>query len=179
MCDLHLERPTLSRKKDAILFVEEYFMNNENVIGSGYLDKYYHEYETWLNLLTIYENEKTCPKNVSPGYTFFLIKESTNKIVGITNIRTSCKNLNVYLHGGNIGYSIRPSERKKGYGKKILKLCLNKCKEMGIDNVIIVTSDDNFASRKIIESNYGKFISTIPSSEKKGHKDLRYNIIFN
>lgn len=179
MNDIYLEKPTLTRRKEAISFIEEYIKHNERAIGSGYLDKYYLQYVHWLTLLDKYKNQETCPSNVSPGYTFFLIKKSTNKIIGITNIRTKCKNLNMYLHGGNIGYSIRPSERKKGYGKELLRLCLQECKKLGMENVIIVTTDNNKACQKIIEANHGKIINSIPSEESQNQLDLRYRIILN
>lgn len=46
--------------------------------------------------------------------------------------------LNDYLRtlGGHIGYSIRPSERGKGYGNLILEELLKKARERGIDPCI-------------------------------------------
>ena len=176
MCNIFLEKPEQKHKREAILFVNEFKKNKEHINGSGYLDKYYNDYNSWLKLIDKYEHKQTCPKNISPGYTYFLLKKTSKKIIGIINIRTACKNKYVYLHGGNIGYSIRPTERKKGYGKKILKLGLDKCKKIGMNSVTIIASEDNYASRKIIEFNNGQLINIIPNLEKKGHKDLRYRI---
>src|SRR3989338_3167068 len=64
-------------------------------------------------------------KNLKPGYvpetTFWLI--DNNEFIGRISIR---HNLNDSLRkeGGHIGYDIRPSKRKMGYGKKILELAL-------------------------------------------------------
>jgi predicted acetyltransferase len=57
--------------------------------------------------------------------------------------------------GGNITYEIRPSERRKGYGKKMLELALIEAKERGLDKVLITCDEDNIASKKIIEANGG------------------------
>lgn len=59
------------------------------------------------------------------------------------------------LVGGNIGYSIRPTERFKGYGTLILKLGLEKCKELNIDKVLITCNKSNVGSYKVIEKNDG------------------------
>jgi predicted acetyltransferase len=53
--------------------------------------------------------------------------------------------------GGHIGYSIRASERGKGYGTKMLKMVLPKVKELEIDRALITCDDTNIASQKVIE----------------------------
>lgn len=75
--------------------------------------------------------------------------------VGLIKIRHY---LNDYLkeHGGHIGYAIRPSERSKGYGTKMLNLALEKAKEMGIEDIMFTCNPDNIASRKVIEKNGGE-----------------------
>jgi len=57
--------------------------------------------------------------------------------------------------GGHIGYGIRPSKRRQGYGRLILKLGLEKAKEMGIEKVLVTCDVTNVGSRKIIEANGG------------------------
>lgn len=57
--------------------------------------------------------------------------------------------------GGHIGYEIRPTSRKKGYGTVQLKLCLPHVWQMGIKRALITCDDDNIASQKIIEANGG------------------------
>jgi predicted acetyltransferase len=57
--------------------------------------------------------------------------------------------------GGHIGYGIRPSERRKGYATKLLALSLDKTKELGIQNVLVVCDEGNVASEKTILNNGG------------------------
>lgn len=57
--------------------------------------------------------------------------------------------------GGHIGYQIRPSFRKKGYGTLQLKLCLPLVWKMGIEEALITCDDNNIGSQKIIETNGG------------------------
>lgn len=47
-----------------------------------------------------------------PAETYFLVRENDNKIVGMINIRLTL-NENLKKFGSHIGYSIRPTERKK------------------------------------------------------------------
>ena len=51
-------------------------------------------------------------------------------------------------------------ERNKGYGKKLLALGLKKCKELGIDRVLVTCKDTNVASRKCILANGGQYEDT-------------------
>lgn len=85
-----------------------------------------------------------------------LVREGENRILGMINFRGL---FNDYLaeYGGNIGYGVRPSERRKGYAKAMLLLCLEKCRELGLDRVLITCLTSNEASRRTILSCGGKF----------------------
>ena len=176
MNDLYLEKPTIEKQQDAIEYINELTKNKLTYSGTGYLERYIDEYQLWLNLLKKYESPLTCPNDICPGFTYFLIRKHDNKIVGMINIRTKLID-KVKLHGGNIGYSIRPSEQHKGYGKTILKLGLEKCKKLGMNNITIVTNSQNIASSKIIESCNGVLINSVPSIEYKKQNDIIYQII--
>ena len=73
------------------------------------------------------ENGMWRKENLREGYvpsTLLVAKRRKDeRVVGMINIRHT---LNDYLLkcGGNIGYSVRPTERGKGYGKKMLSLSL-------------------------------------------------------
>ncbi|MFT4537302.1 MAG: putative acetyltransferase [Saprospiraceae bacterium] len=76
------------------------------------------------------------------------------KYIGTALLRHQL-NDNLLNIGGNITYEIRPSERRKGYGKKILELTLLEAKKRGMVRVLVTCDKDNIASRKIIEANGG------------------------
>jgi predicted acetyltransferase len=57
--------------------------------------------------------------------------------------------------GGHIGYDIRPTMRRKGYGKLQLKLALQEAWALGMERALITCDDDNIGSIKIIEANGG------------------------
>ena len=71
--------------------------------------------------------------------------------------------------GGNIGYSVRKSERNKGYAKQMLKLTLEKCKDLKMKKALITCDKDNIASEKVILSANTKFedIRTVDGKKYK------------
>lgn len=99
------------------------------------------------------EKEETCPPNLVPGATYYLINE-VSTILGALNLRFR---LNDYLlqFGGNIGYGIRPSARKRGYATKMLALSLEYAKENGLDRVLVTCDKSNISSAKTIIRNGG------------------------
>ena len=77
---------------------------------------------------------------------------------------------------GHIGYDIRPSERRKGYGTAILSLTLAKARELGLREVIVTCDSDNVGSLRIIKKNGGRHISTAVS-DHTGKQVNRYKIV--
>lgn len=77
--------------------------------------------------------------------TFLLIRYDDNKVVGVLNVRWNLlKKMKQF--GGNIGYGIRPSERRKGYNKINLYLGLIEAKKLGLDKVKLVCDASNIGS---------------------------------
>lgn len=74
--------------------------------------------------------------------------------VGYIGIRTELDE-NWKIWCGNIYYTVRQSQRRKGYGTQMLKLALEECRKMGFREVITNASAGNIASTKVIENNGG------------------------
>ena len=148
--------PTIEWKQKAIDFINEFYKYNSNINGTGGLQRYLDNYEGWLEKLEEDYNRQPSEEKV-PARTYFFVRESDNKIVGMINIRLAL-NESLKKYGGNIGYSIRPTERGNGYNKINLYLGLKVCKKYGIDEVFMDADKDNPASWKTIESLGGKNI---------------------
>ena len=160
----YLEEPSLERMNDVKEYIEEHFKYNSKIAGDSGLEEEYVEYEKWLSKMELLKYPSTCPKNICVGREYFLIRESDNKLIGMINLRW---NLNEWMlqNGGHIGYGIRPTERRKGYNKISLYLCLLKAKEFGIDKVLLTADDNNLGSVKTIEALGGVLENKIPSYE--------------
>ena len=61
---------------------------------------------------------------------------------------------------GHVGYSVRPSERRKGYAKKMLAKALDFLKSFGFEEICVSCEVTNTASRKTILANGGEYIET-------------------
>ena len=143
-----LVSPTLEYKEKAIDYINEFYEYKSEINGTGGLYRYLDNYEGWLEKL---ENDKKQPVTEErvPAETFFLVREEDDKIVGMINIRLALNEKFKKLNG-NIGYSIRPTERGKGYNNINLYLGLKKCKEHGIKEVLLTVDKDNIPSKKTI-----------------------------
>ena len=160
---LYYEVPSIDRKNDAIEYIKEHYEYNSKINGTGGLNRYVDDYEGWLTKLEKDYIQEPNSERV-PARTYFLVRESDNRIVGMINIRVAL-NESLKKYGGHIGYGIRPTERKKGYNKINLYLGLKVCNEYGIDKVFMDADLANPASWKTMEALGGKKIREYYSEE--------------
>lgn len=153
---LRLVVPDISRKDDAISYIQEFLDYGSEINGVGSLDRYLDDYEGWLEKLEV---DRTMEPNENrvPADTYFLVRESDDRIIGMINIR-HCLNENLRLVGGHIGYSVRPTERRKGYNKINLYLGLLRCQELGIDEVLMDCDADNLGSARTMQALGGRLV---------------------
>lgn len=59
------------------------------------------------------------------------------------------------LRGGRIGYAVVPGERRKGFGKVLLRELLKEANRLGIDRALITVQKGNDASVKVALANGG------------------------
>ena len=162
-----LVKPDLSYADEIIKYKEESLKESPLINGSASLDRF-SSIEDWLEELNKRSSEDTVPKGLVPSSTYLGVREKDNYIVGMIDIRHY---LNEYLTqaGGHIGYGVRKTERNKGYAKQMLKLALEKCKELKIKKVLITCDEDNIASEKVILSANAKLedIRNVDGEKKK------------
>lgn len=150
-----LVKPTIEWKEQALAYRQEHFDYGEKIInGSELLDKT-ESYEEWLE--KVVQNSKK--STVSPDWvltdTFFAVTGQNKKIVGIIDLRYE---LNDFLKDfGNSGYSVRPTERKKGYATEMLAQVCGIAKSAGLKKLQLSVEKSNAASIRTIEKNGGVY----------------------
>ena len=94
-----------------------------------------------------------------PQTTYWLLR-SDGVIVGTSRLRHYLTpELSVW--GGHVGYEVRPTERRKGYGTRLLALTLEKARARGLDRVLLTCDDDNVGSYRVIEGNGGRLAGRV------------------
>ena len=162
-----LVKPDLSYVDEIIKYKEESLAESPIINGSAGLDRF-SSIEDWLEELNKRSCEDTVPKGLVPSSTYLGVREKDNYIVGMIDIR-HCLNNFLLQVGGHIGCGVRKSERKKGYAKQMIKLALEKCRELKIEKVLITCNDNNIASERSIMSCGGK-VEDIRTVDGKNYK---------
>ena len=148
----------------------EFLSSGDSMDGTGSLKRM--ESAAWLAFNQDLENPERKPANWVVSEQFVYLRQRDRKIVGMIQFRHE---FNDFLRefGGHIGYSVRPSERRKGYAKRMLAECLNVCGAFGLKNVLVTCLRENEASRRTILANGGVYERTT-FYEKEGVYLERY-----
>ncbi|HEY0965368.1 MAG TPA: GNAT family N-acetyltransferase [Candidatus Saccharimonadales bacterium] len=161
---LYLKVPDENDRERVLDFAREFMTESPNHIpGAPSLAKV-DSYEDWL---THVEKDINDPgEGRVPATQYIGIREEDDRVIGVIQLRHS---LNDFLlnEGGHIGYSVRPSERRKGYASTMLQLCLAQAKALGIENVLITCDEDNVGSAAVIEKAGGVL------EDIRGEDDMR------
>ena len=154
-----LIKPTVEYAEQIREYRQEFLDRGDSMDGCGSLRRIQDPFE-YIKKCRDYESPDTIPEGRVLATQFLLVRESDNKLIGMIQIRHY---FNDYLSkfGGHIGYSVRPSERQKGYAKKMLAMAISYCKELGIEKVLITCIESNIASEKTIRSCGGIYESTV------------------
>lgn len=169
MEELILIRPAEEYAKQIAEYRQEFLDAGDSMDGCGPLRRF-EDAEAYIKICVDYENPAMIPENLVVATQFILVRKSDNRLVGMLQVRHY---FNEYLekYAGNIGYSVRPSERRKGYAKEMLKMALPFCRKIGLDKLLIACIDGNIGSEKTILANGGVYESTV--HEPNADRDLK------
>ena len=154
-----LIRPTSEYATQIAEYRQEFLDAGDSMDGCGPLRNIENP-EEYIKVSIDWEVPEKVPYNRVPATQYLLIRKSDNRLVGMIQVR-HCFNDYLEKYAGHIGYSVRPSERCKGYAKKMLKMALPFCREIGLDKVLIACEEHNIGSEKAIIANGGVYESTV------------------
>ncbi|MBO5283142.1 MAG: GNAT family N-acetyltransferase [Lachnospiraceae bacterium] len=130
--------------------LEEWFAVEEEITPWAIQRLDYHNFDDYCRNLDITDTSS----GLVPDSTYFCLDEERNRMVGAVNIRHYLNDA-LLRNGGHIGDGVRPSERRKGIATEMIGLALQKCRELGIDKVLMVCDKENIGSAKSIIRNGG------------------------
>ena len=156
---LLLLRPTAEYIPQYEAYRREFLDFGGSMDGAGSLRRL-ESGRAWLDEVERFSRPETVPEGKVVSTQFILVREADDRLLGMLQLRHY---LNDYLRrvAGHIGYSVRPSERRRGYAKRMLAMALDEARKLGLERVMISCSVENEASRRTILSNGGVFESTV------------------
>ena len=172
---MKLIEPTAEYSGQIKEYRQEFLDSGDSMDGTNRLRRM-EDPEKWIEHCRLNKDPDKVPEGIVPATQYIFVREEDEKIVGMLQIR-HCFNDYLERYGGHIGYSVAPSERRKGYATLMLKTALPKCRELGIERVLITCFDSNEGSRKTILANGGVYESSVYEPDEKAFIE-RYWIDF-
>jgi len=105
------------------------------------------EFDTFLRRLDDDSQGRNIPAGWVPASTFWLVADG--EVVAVSNLRHRLTD-SLRHEGGNIGYGVRPSARRRGHATAILRHTLEEARAVGLDRVLVTCSKENEPSARTI-----------------------------
>ena len=161
---MKLVAPSMEYDAQIQAFRNDFLAYGGSMDGCGSLRRF-DRTQDWLDQVESLKRAETTPPGLVPMTQYLYVRESDNKIVGVIQIRHYFNDF-LEKYAGHIGYSVCPSERRKGYATQMLRLVLPECRKLGIDHVLVCCVQGNEGSRRTILNNGGQYESTVYLEER-------------
>jgi len=167
---IRLIEPTETLRDGFLESIDEFRDAGEMEQPPGSCWKDTDDFATYMKRVRDYAQGANLPDGWVPDSAYWLV--AGERILGACDIRHRLTEA-LLDFGGHIGYCVRPSERRKGYGTRMLTLALQKVRQLGIDRVRITCDKDNVASARVIRGN-GGVLDSESFSKAAGRVTQRY-----
>ena len=166
---IHLIEPTLEMEQAYRDYLREF-------IEAGEAGNLYHRREETADVAACIRKLQDHAKGINlpqdwvPESTFWALSEA-GELVGEIEIRHW---LTAALEdcGGHVGFSVRPSQRRRGCATQMLALVLEKACAMGLKRVLVTCGAANIGSARVIQKNGGQLAGE--SVAENGQLTSRY-----
>jgi predicted acetyltransferase len=163
--EFRFERLDREHEGAMIEFAEEF-----RAEGDNRFDQLLDQTEAFFEVADRFERDLDLPENRVPMTCFLLFKD--DRLVAMSRLRRRLIPV-LLLDGGNIGYEVRSSVRRRGYGSEILRRTLDEARGIGLERALLTTEDSNRGSIRVIE-NAGGVRDTDSLSGVTGQSMRRY-----
>lgn len=165
MKDMKLVEPSMEYDAQIQAYRKEFLDFGGSMDGTNSLRKY-EKTQDWLDRLEMLKKPETLPPGRMMSRQYLYVREADSKVVGMIDIRPE---FNEYLEkfAGNIGYSVAPGERRKGYATGMLEAALPICNSLGLEKVLISCIQGNEGSKRTILNNGGVYESTVYEPDER------------
>ena len=173
MDELELIRPSAAYIREIIEYRDEFpaerarvTLDPDRIPGLDYLEDYDDPLD-WLRF---------CEEMAGKISWYMAVRKGDGRVVGFVCLRHRLEyDDDDEEFASHIGYSGRPSERRKGYAKAQLRLALRRAKALGLETARIVCRDSNEGSDRTIRAVGGVYVDTI-HGEESGLNVRRYDV---
>jgi len=155
---LLLVPPTPEDRERVWDYWNEFRKNGKAMPGAAGLESY-ETYGEWL--VRDNASEATVRTGLVPATTLLALDADAGRLVGMIDIRHRL-NAHLLAVGGHIGYSVQKSCRRRGYAKRMLALALDRCRELGLNRVLVTCDRLNVASARTVLANGGVLENEVP-----------------
>ncbi len=160
-----LEKPSIAHKDSYIEALKEFQAEGRYTFLN--IDDVEKNFEDFIHKITTGKTHlhKPYAEWVEPVPETVLWLTKDNEFIGTLNIR---HRLNWHLEkwGGHLNFIIRPSMRRKGFGKKLIQKGIPTLNYMGIDRALVTVDPNDKASIKLVEFCGGVLEDELPETDK-------------
>ncbi len=159
--------PNAGMAEEIAAYRQDFLNAGDSMDGCGPLRRFA-DPEQWLSETLKYTEPATVPADKVQATQFVCLRARDGRVLGMLQVRHT---LNRYLkeYAGHIGYSVRPSERRKGYAEWMLQQALGYCRSLGLPRVMVSCEPNNVGSRRTILASGGVYENTVWEPDEKIH----------